>query len=337
MNLDISDKSLPVYEALASSVRLKVIRLLAKQPMNIRELSEAVGLSSAIMTMHIKKLEKAGIVRSEMQPSRGGVQKVCSLQVEEAEIIFPNKLEHIREYHQSEISVGHFTDFQVEPTCGLATTEKFIGIVDDPRSFLDAERFQAKIVWFSEGFIEYKIPNFLLSTENPTELVISMEIASEAPLTNNNWPSDLTFYMNNVKLGTWTSPGDFGDKRGKYNPPWWPDDINQYGLLKHLTVTNLGTRMDGHPMSDVTLEQINVWDKQWTLRIAIEGDSRNIGGFTLFGNGFGNYKQDIVFRLYYEKVVPAAAPEDEDANARAQSTAEPNGAAAKGGRKRERK
>ncbi|MBB6670526.1 ArsR/SmtB family transcription factor [Cohnella nanjingensis] len=318
MNLDISDKSLPVYEALASSVRLKVIRLLARQSMNIRELSEAVGLSSAIMTMHIKKLEKAGIVHSEMQPSRGGMQKVCSLQVEEAEIIFPNKLEHIREYHQSEISVGHFTDFDVEPTCGLATTDRFIGIVDDPRSFLAPERFQAKILWFSEGFIEYKIPNFLLSTEHPKELVISMEIASEAPLTNNNWPSDITFYLNHVKLGTWTSPGDYGDKRGKYNPAWWPDDINQYGLLKHLTVTNQGTRMDGNAISDVTLDQVNIWDKQWTLRIAMESGSRNVGGVTLFGSGFGNYRQDILFRLYYEKTVPVGIPElaeEEDAGA----------------------
>jgi predicted transcriptional regulator len=314
MNLDISDKSLPVYEALASGVRHKIIHLLAKQPMNMRELSEAVGLSSAIMTMHIKKLEKAGIIRTDMQPSRGGVQKICSLQVEQAEIIFPNKMEHIREYHQSEISIGHFSDFQVEPTCGLASAEKFIGIVDEPRSFLDAERFMAKILWFSEGFIDYKIPNFLLSTENPKELVISMEIASEAPLTNNNWPSDVTFYLNNVRLGTWTSPGDYGDKRGKYNPSWWPDDINQYGLLKHLTVTNHGTRMDGNPISEVTLDQVNVRDKQWTLRIAVENDSRNVGGLTMFGSAFGNYKQDILFRLYYEKVVPAAGSVSPETN-----------------------
>lgn len=307
MKLDISDKSLPVYEALASSVRHKIIHLLAERSMNIRELSEAVGLSSAIMTMHVKKLEKAGIVHADMQPSRGGVQKVCSLIVEEAEIVFPNKLEHIREYHQREISVGHYTDFNVEPTCGLATLEQFLGIVDDPRSFLEPERFQAKILWFNEGFIEYKIPNFLLATEKPKELVISMEIASEAPLTNNDWPSDITFYLNGVNLGTWTSPGDFGDKRGKYNPVWWPDDINQYGLLKHLTVTEHGTRMDGHPLSNVTLEQINVWDKQWTLRIAVEGQSRNVGGVTLFGSGFGNYKQDILVRLYYEKIVPAGS------------------------------
>lgn len=314
MNLDISDKSLPVYEALASGVRHKIIHLLAKKPMNISELSEAVALSSAIMTMHIKKLEKAGIIRIEMLPSRGGVQKMCSLHVEQAEIIFPNKMEHIREYHQSEISIGHFSDFQVEPTCGLASAEKFISIVDEPRSFLDAERFMAKILWFSEGFIDYKIPNFLLSTEKPKELVISMEIGSEAPLTNNNWPSDITFYLNNICLGTWTSPGDFGDKRGKYNPSWWPDDINQYGLLKHLTVTNHGTRMDGNPISEVTLDQVNVWDKQWTLRIAVESGSRNVGGLTLFGSNFGNYKQDIMFRLYYEKSVPAAGSEPTGTN-----------------------
>ncbi|MFC5651331.1 ArsR/SmtB family transcription factor [Paenibacillus solisilvae] len=306
MNLDVTENSLPFYEAMASSVRLELIRLLAKQPMNIRQLAEAVGLSSAIMTMHIKKLVKGGIVRTDMQPGRGGMQKMCTLIIDQADIIFPNKMEHIREYHQSFIPVGHYTDFLVEPTCGLATSEKIIGELDDPRYFLDAERFQAQILWFSEGYIEYKIPNFLLSTENPQELLISMEISSEAPLTDENWPSDITFYLNQVKLGTWTSPGDYGDKRGKHNPSWWPDDVNQYGLLKHLTITNHGTRVDGKPISDVTLEQINVRDKQWTFRIASEKDSRNVGGITLFGKGFGNYNQDIVLRLYYEKVVPAA-------------------------------
>ncbi|MBB6729721.1 ArsR family transcriptional regulator [Cohnella zeiphila] len=306
MNLDVSERSLPFYEAMASGVRLQLIQLLAKQPMNIRELAEAVGLSSAIMTMHVKKLEKAGIVRTDMLPGRGGLQKVCSLAIEQAEIVFPNKMENIREYHESFIPVGHYTDFSVEPTCGLATGEKVIGELDDPRYFLDAERFQAKILWFSEGFVEYKIPNFLLSTENPKELLISMEISSEAPLTDQRWPSDISFCLNQVKLGTWTSPGDFGDKRGKYNPPWWPDDINQYGLLKHLTITRDGTRLDGKPLSDVTLEQIGVRDKQWTFRISCDKDAGHIGGVTLFGKGFGNYNQDIVLRLYYEKAVPAS-------------------------------
>ncbi len=308
MNLDISDKSLPVYEALASSVRHKIIQLLANRPMNIRELAEAVGLTSAIVSMHVKKLEKAAIISTSMQPGKGGVQKVCYLQVEEANITFPNKVEHVRYYHESEISIGHYTDLAVEPTCGLASIENFIGQIDDTRYFFDAERFQAKILWFSEGFIEYKIPNFLLSTENPMELIMSMEIASEAPLTDNRFPSDITFYLNDVRLGTWTSPGDYGDKRGKYNPAWWPDIINQYGLLKHLQVTREGTFMDGTQLSDVTLDQVNVRDRQWTLRLAVESSSEHVGGLSLFGRGFGNYNQDIVFRLYYDKIVRPSAP-----------------------------
>ncbi|MEW4368552.1 ArsR/SmtB family transcription factor [Paenibacillus kandeliae] len=312
MNLDISEKSLPVYEALASNVRHKIIQLLAERPMNIRELAEAVGLTSAIVSMHVKKLEKAAIISTNMQPGKGGVQKVCMLQVEEANIIFPNKVEHLRQYHESEISIGHYTDLQVEPTCGLASTDNFIGQVDDTRYFFDAERFQAKILWFSEGFIEYKIPNFLLSTENPLELLISLEISSEAPLTDNRFPSDITFYLNEVKLGTWTSPGDYGDKRGKYNPPWWPDIVNQYGLLKHLQVTREGTYMDGIKISEVDLDQVNVRDRQWSLRIAVETTSEHVGGLTLFGRGFGNYNQDIVFRLYYDKIVRPSLQQAEE-------------------------
>ncbi|OPA75592.1 transcriptional regulator [Paenibacillus selenitireducens] len=302
MQLDTTEKSLHVYEALASSVRLQIIQLLAKQPMNIRELAQAVGLTSAIMTMHIKKLEKAGIIRTDKQPGKGGIQKVCTLQVDHAEITFPTREEQIRDYHQSEISIGHYTDFQVEPTCGLATVDKFIGEFDDPRYFLDNERFQAKILWFGNGYIEYKIPNFLLANQNPLELVISLEIASEAPMTNNNWPSDISFYLNQVKLGIWTSPGDFGDNRGKYNPPWWPDNVNQYGLLKNLIINRSGTFMDGNPISPVTIDQIGMRDKQWTFRIAVEKDAENVGGLTLFGKNFGNYNQDMMFRLYYDKM-----------------------------------
>ena len=49
--------------------------------------------------------------------------------------------------------------------------------------------------------------------------------------------SDITFSLNGVILGTWTSPGDYGDRRGKYNPSWWFPFLNQYGLLKKLTIT----------------------------------------------------------------------------------------------------
>ncbi|WP_199619232.1 ArsR/SmtB family transcription factor [Paenibacillus alkalitolerans] len=303
MRLDISENALPVYEALASNVRLQIIQLLAKEPMNIKEIAEAVGLSSAIMTMHIKKLEKAGIIRTEMVPGKGGVQKICMLCVDKMEIDFPTKQESKREFHRTELSVGHYTDFEIYPTCGLATTWKIIGELDEPRYFWDADRVNAKILWFGKGYIEYKVPNFLLSSQTPQELVISMELSSEAPSTNNNWPSDITFSLNHVELGTWTSPGDFGDTRGNYTPGWWPREINQYGLLKYLRITPEGTYMDGNKISGVTLADIEIQRKQWTFRIACMDDAKHIGGVTLFGTGFGNYNQDIVFQLYYSASV----------------------------------
>jgi predicted transcriptional regulator len=89
MQIDISPQWLPVYEALASEVRLNVIRVLSIRPMNIKELAGAMELSSAMMTKHVRKLEKAGIVKSEMQRVNGGMQKLCRLDTERIDIKLP--------------------------------------------------------------------------------------------------------------------------------------------------------------------------------------------------------------------------------------------------------
>lgn len=309
MKIDISQHSLPVYEALSSSVRIEMIRLLAQKPMNVKELAEALSLSSAIMTMHVKKLERASIIKTSMQPGKGGAKKVCTLVTDSIEIIFPPKIETVfRECHVTEVSVGHYTDFEANPTCGLATTVKVIGMFDEPRAFLEPERVNAKILWFGQGFVEYRLANYLMKNEEPVELEISMEISSEAPFANENWPSDITFTLNGVLLGTWTSPGDFGGgSRGRYTPDWWWDEINQYGLLKVLKINNEGTFIDGTRISDVKLADLQIDLKQWTFRIAVHEDAQNVGGVTLFGTGFGNYNQDIVFKLYYERKAAAEA------------------------------
>lgn len=299
MNLDLTEASLPVYEALASSVRLHVLRLLTERPMNIKDLASATGLSSAIMTMHVRKLSEAGLIATQMMPGKSGLQKVCSLAMTGAEIQILVGGPSGRKSHRVEIPVGHYSDFHIEPTCGLATTDKIIGSFDDPRYFWDPERTDASVLWFGKGFVEYKAPNYLLSSEQPTELVLTMEIASEAPSTNNNYPSDITFKFNGVTVGTWTSPGDYGDRQGKYTPDWWPAYTNQYGLLKQLRITEEGTFMDGLKLSDVKLQDLNLKRKEWTFRLSVEDDAVHIGGLTLFGKGFGNYNNHLALELFY--------------------------------------
>ncbi len=295
-------KWLPLYEALASDVRLTILELLAENPMNVKEIARRLDLSSAIVTMHVRKLEQAGLIATKMVRKRGGTHKMCSLAESGIEIELPNARPDEREHYEQTIRVGHYTSFEVHPTCGLATREKLIGQFDDPRYFLDSERVDAAILWFGRGFVEYKTPNYLLPSQRLEELEISFEIASEAPGANEHWPSDIRFYLNGAYLGEWTSPGDYGtEARGRFTPEWWGIRLNQYGLRKIIRVNGEGCFMDGQRISDTRLEELRPDQPFWTLRFAVEADARHVGGLTLYGAGFGNYNQDIQFRAYYSQ------------------------------------
>lgn len=295
MQTEIKIDDLAVYEALASDVRLNIIQLLSKQKMNIKQIANELDLSSAIITMHIKKLEAANIIKTE----KVGQMKISSLKVDKIEINFPEKIFNAFDTKETSIPVGHFTDYHIEPTCGLASIHDFIGYVDEPKHFLNPERMNAQILWFSEGFIEYKTANFLNKDEKLEMMEISFEISSEFPFANNNWLSDITFSLNDIELGTWTSPGDFADIRGKLTPEWYPDNLNQYGLLKTIRIMNHGTYMDGEPLSGITIKDIPDDSPVWGLRFEVKEDAENVGGCTLFGKGFGNYDQDIRVKLFY--------------------------------------
>ncbi len=299
MQLEINKESLPVYEALASEVRLHIIQLLSKNKLNIKELSEALGISSPIVTKHVKKLEDAGIIRTEKIPGKSGLQRISILKVDCIEINFPAKISQSYATYETSVPVGHFTNYHVVPTCGIATTEDIVGTLDDPRFFMDPKRMDARILWFTQGFIEYKSPNFLREEDELQQIEISLELASEAPLSNDNWPSDITFSLNGLELGTWISPGDYADKRGKFTPDWWPPIINQYGLLKTVRITSHGTYMDDELLSKITIHDIDTKTDVWNLKLEVKEDATNIGGVTIFGREFGNHNQDILFKIYY--------------------------------------
>ncbi|KQX67275.1 ArsR/SmtB family transcription factor [Paenibacillus sp. Root444D2] len=291
-------KWLPLYEALASDVRLKILELLAEQEMNVKELAHMLELSSAIVTMHVKKLEAGGLIQTALIRKQGGTHKMCKLAISLIEMRLPRPVEQQRVFDEVAIPVGHYTRFEVHPTCGLATADHVIGQYDDPRFFFEPERMHAKILWFGSGFVEYRIPNYVLPGQPLEEIEISLEIGSEAPGIEANWPSDIHFYVNDVLLGYWTSPGDSGHGRGQLTPAWWPDSINQYGWLKIIRVTEQGTFLDGQQLSAVSIKDIPMSRNEWTLRLEVPSHATHVGGLTLYGEGFGNYNRDILFRTY---------------------------------------
>jgi predicted transcriptional regulator len=303
MLLGTDASSLVIYEALASEARLNIVRLLlVNREMHINALAKELFLSKAIVSTHVSKLQKAGIVGSRMKRENGGTYKYCFIQQEFMLInLSPEPLDV--PYHEVSIPVGQYTDYEAWPTCGIATTTQMIGQYDTPACFMDPDRVNAGILWLARGFLEYKIPNYLYNDQELREIEISLELGSEAPKVNENWPSDIRFALNGHHLGTWTSPGDFGDRKGKLTPQWWHSDVNQYGVLKVLRINAEGTFIDGQRISDVRIHDLDLQAATyWTIQLSPEEGAPGRGGLTLFGKGFGNYDQDILIRYYYEAV-----------------------------------
>lgn len=296
------DEGLEVFKALGSELRINIIKLLQENhEMNMNELATSLGITNGALTSHIKKLEESGIIQVMTERGGHGNQKICKVAVDKIVVdVESEETEEDQNIYNTEVKVGHYSDYNVYPTCGLATSKAIVGEVDDTRYFSHPDRINAGILWFTKGYIEYMIPNLLPSATKIDQITVSLEISSEAPGINNDWPSDISIFLNDVKIGTWTSPGDYGDVQGIFTPDWWFPNWNQYGLLKMIVINKKGTFVDGLKISDVTINQFNL-DYKSTVRFKfeIEEDAKNIGGITIFGSEFGNYNQDIKVRIAY--------------------------------------
>jgi len=103
-----------------------------------------------------------------------------------------------------------------------------------------------------------------------------------------------------VEIGSWTSPGDFGDRRGKLTPEWWKLEGSQYGLLKNWSVTPDGSFVDGVRIATVRIKDLGLPDhRSIPVRIGVKAEAEHAAGMNLFGRGFGNYDQAIVLRLSF--------------------------------------
>ena len=290
------DEGLELFKALGSDVRVQILKLLQEhKALSMNQLATRLDITNGALTGHIKKLESCGLISISNNPAAHGNQKLCSLTT--SKIMIELEQERTAENtHLIELKVGHYCGHSILPTCGIATPSSLIGETDDPRYFDHPDRFNADILWFTKGYVEYTVPNYIPRNQRIISLSISCEISSEAPGVNSHWPSDISFFLNGVPLGSWTSPGDFGDTRGLLTPDWWPVNWNQYGLLKLLTVSREGTFIDGLKISNVTIDDLDLASgKPALFRIGVLPDAQNVGGLTLFGRNFGNYGQDIRF------------------------------------------
>lgn len=291
-----------VTKALGSETRLEILRFLSAHTCSVLEIAEALNLPPSTATLHINVLEKAGLIETDLQPATRGLQKVCARLYDRIVIQLPADV--MREETAVEVSmpIGAFSDVKIHATCGLLGELGIIGHLDDPGAFYEPERIHAQLIWFRRGYVEYRFPNRLPPNVLLDDIEVSFEVCSEAPLHHADWPSDITVWIGNVEIGSWTSPADFGGERGALTPSWWNVQNSQFGLLKVWKVTHNGSYVDGMQISKVSLPQLALKPGEpIPVRIGIKDDAENIGGMNLFGGKFGNYPQDIVLRQHYKR------------------------------------
>ena len=134
-----------IGKALSSAVRIDILNLIKVHPLSLQEISRRLGIPLSSTALHIRCLEDAHLVSTESQPGIHGSMRVCMcdfisfhLEAYDTDI---SAAENTLVY---QMPLGNYTDFQVEPSCGLAGMNGVIDTFDDPRSFYSTDRQQAQ-------------------------------------------------------------------------------------------------------------------------------------------------------------------------------------------------
>lgn len=304
LSIDNPEELQIITHALSSEERLQMIQLLNLGNMNVNQLAEKLNIPVSTASAHINILEKSGLIHTELRPASRGTMKICKRNFSDVFI----QLHSVENFSKSkgnifefEMPIGQYHDFKVKKTCGMANRDGLIIPQDEPVHFYDPKRTKAQIMWTREGYFEYRFPINIPEGATIESIQVSLEICSEAPSYDHEWSSDITVWMNDIEVGTWMSPGDFGRRPGRLNPTYWIDSTNtQYGLLKTWKVTRTESVIDDEQLSNITVDDLGLSEQIYlSFKVGIKEDAEHKGGFNLFGREFGDYPQDIKLEIKY--------------------------------------
>ncbi len=212
---------------------------------------------------------------------------------------------------------NYYTSFIDSMPCGMVLYNGS-AFFDNCDVFKTSSHYYATLLWFGkDGFLAY---NVSLPNITPIDLRIFMEVSSEAPLHNENYPSDLSIYINKDKYLTYNINGDYGGEYPRYMPQNlknWNKDYSQHGEPLLIEINDFGTfivdkkvtekevddwlyRRIDLPLkrvSDKTIKGIDMSNMDFVL--SIDKDSQHVGGLNVYGKRFGNYAHGIVFSISF--------------------------------------
>ena len=292
-----------IAKALSSEVRIQILDIIKKQPLNISEIAKQLNLPISSAALHMKTLEDAGLIITQSLPGIRGAQRVCNLKVDKVTITLLNQFDvpNTNSVVTENMPIGNYFDCKITAPCGVVSDSTYLSADDNTYGFYSPQKHTTQLLWFTKGYLEYRFPNYSIKKIKEIKSVeFSFEICSEAPGYNNNWKSDISFWINGIDIGHFTSLGDYGGRRGKLNPDWWNENLTQFGLLKTVTINKSGSYIDDVLISEYTIDEFHLKEQDFfTFRIGINENAKYVGGLNLFGEKFGDHPQNIVVKIIY--------------------------------------
>ena len=172
LSLGELERLCPVAKALSSPMRVKMIALLGIRSMNVNELAEALSLPVSTAALNVRQLEEAGLITTEIQPGIRGAMKLCSRRIDSVSMRLTPEMQDGMNALTLQLPIGSYSAADsVTPECGLVSDYAWIGETNMPRAFYHPDRFQAQMLWFSSGELEYR---FSLGEIDPAQITQEM-------------------------------------------------------------------------------------------------------------------------------------------------------------------
>ena len=303
-----------VVKALSSDVRIKILNLLADTDMNIQTMANRLGISKTNALTHINILEESGFVKSQYISGSVGNQRICRKIYDRLIFTFdPSITNDDGVYYEKEISVGNYFNFEAYAPCGIANNHRILKKWDDPSALCEPERVMASVVWTAFGYLEYKIPiDPMFAGKTITAVEIIMEISAHTLISNHKdvvYPSymtrdrvtegisDVTFWINDIELGTQTIFAGVDIEKAIFTPTWWRTTPNHGELVKVL-INEKGCFIGDKKVSDVKYNNVIQNESFFSLKVGIKEDATNSSGIMIFGKNFGRYYQDLIIKTF---------------------------------------
>lgn len=302
LSLSLEDEDLlcELAASLSSPARIQTLKLLYFNSYSVGEIAEKLNIPYSSASLYVKSLENVGLIKTKTLQGSRGAKKICSRNHNAISIRLNKTDDSVDKVSTISMPIGCYTKCEIVPGCGIVSEAGYLAPDDRPEMFFMPNHVFAQLIWSKTGFVEYQFPYLLTPKDKPKGLQLSFEVCSEFYNYNEDWPSDITIWINGTECGTWRCPSDYGARRGRLNPEWWSSGCTQYGKLLILELSETGCLLNGTPVPNLTIHQFHFSaNAPITIRIGNKPDAEYPGGFNIFGKKFGDFEQDIVLSITY--------------------------------------